>query len=260
VLHTVSLINASTVVTDVETAAIARALQRQVNRDYRPIWGTNAAVVPVFRGQPPPPGTWWLVILDDMDVAGALGYHDLTSEGLPIGKVGAKTDLEFGAKVSVTCSHELLEMLGDPEINLLVEDPDAGRLYAYENCDAVESDDLAYEVLGQMVSDFVLPAYFNPYRRGNEPLSFRGNVSNPFELAPGGYLSYREVGDSAWKQVFAKTRSGDLLRVKPGETAPERQERQRKPGFPAGSRRQRRLKLSEGKGLERSNAHIVFDA
>jgi len=50
------------------------------------------------------------VILDDSDQAGALGYHDLTSDGLPIGKVFAASDLKAGTSWTVTASHELLEM------------------------------------------------------------------------------------------------------------------------------------------------------
>jgi hypothetical protein len=86
-------------------------------------------------GAQPPAGTWWLSILDDSDQANALGYHDLTTDGLPIGKVFAGTDLKVGASWSVTASHELLEMLADPNINLtvFVQNADTtGRLYAYE--------------------------------------------------------------------------------------------------------------------------------
>jgi len=39
---------------------------------------------------------WWVVVLDNSDQAGALGYHDLTSAGLPISKVFAGTDKQYG--------------------------------------------------------------------------------------------------------------------------------------------------------------------
>jgi hypothetical protein len=35
----------------------------------------------------PAPDGWWLVFLDNSDQAGALAYHDLTNEGLPLSKV-----------------------------------------------------------------------------------------------------------------------------------------------------------------------------
>lgn len=65
-------------------------------------------------------GSWWLGIFDDSDVPGALGYHDVTNEGLPLGKVFAGTDIKYEANWTVALSHELLEMLADPEIDLTV--------------------------------------------------------------------------------------------------------------------------------------------
>ena len=90
-----------------------------------------------------------MAILDDSDQAGALGYHDLTSEALPLDKVFAGTDLKYGYTWSVTARHQLLEMLADPNINLSVllqTTETAGTLYAYEVCDACESDNDGYEI------------------------------------------------------------------------------------------------------------------
>src|ERR1700682_2686327 len=88
-----SVINQSTVVTDDQVIPVVGALQKQVTNDFRPIWGIDAELQFVPSGAQPPPGTWWLSILDDSDQANALGYHDLTTDGLPIGKVFAGTDL-----------------------------------------------------------------------------------------------------------------------------------------------------------------------
>ena len=72
--------------TDAEIRPVVEALRKQVSNDFRPAWGVDAKLN--FVGNAPPPdGTWWLAILDDSDQAGALGYHDLTPDGLPIGKV-----------------------------------------------------------------------------------------------------------------------------------------------------------------------------
>lgn len=60
---------------------------------------------------------------------------------MPLGKVFAGTDLKYGYTWSVTASHELLEMLADPNINLTVllqNSETAGTLYAYEVCDAAK--------------------------------------------------------------------------------------------------------------------------
>ncbi|PYT96210.1 MAG: hypothetical protein DMG38_24650 [Acidobacteria bacterium] len=116
----ISVIKASTVLTDNDVHPVVDALQKQVDNDFGPAWGVDAKLNFVPQGGAPPAGSWWLLMLDDSDQAGALGYHDLTSKGLPLGKVFAATDLKFGANWRVTTSHELLEMLADPNINLTV--------------------------------------------------------------------------------------------------------------------------------------------
>jgi len=74
----ISVINATTVLTDTEIHPVVEALQQQVTKDFRPVWGVDAELSFIPSGTPPPSGTWWLAILDDSDQAGALGYHDVT--------------------------------------------------------------------------------------------------------------------------------------------------------------------------------------
>lgn len=225
----VALINQSQALSDEQASAIKTALQHQVNQDFLPTWGITAELGLVGQGEEPPAGSWWLVFLDDTDQAGALGYHDLTPDLHPLSKVFVNTDLENRAAPSVTASHELLEMLGNPYLGDCVVDPRTGRLYAKEVGDAVEADDLAYRKGDVLVSDFVLPAYFDPRHRGKaESLSFKGNVTEPFSLARGGYLSYLDLSNlgKGWQQVVA----AEERAVETGR---------RRPGFPAGSRRER---------------------
>lgn len=94
------------------------ALQRQVAEHLAPAWGVNAAVTFLPAGSAPLKGSWWLVVLDNPDQAGALVYHDLTEEGRPMGKVFAATDMQYNRQWTVSASHELLEMLVDPDLNL----------------------------------------------------------------------------------------------------------------------------------------------
>ena len=75
-----------------EVQSATSALQIQVSRDFAPIWGSDADLTFIPRAVQPPGGVWWLVILDNSDQAGALGYHDLTPDSLPLGKVFASTD------------------------------------------------------------------------------------------------------------------------------------------------------------------------
>ena len=167
----IAFINESTDVSDADVANLVPALQKQVRGDFAPAWGVDADLRFVPRGENPKPGEWWVVILDNADQAGVLSYHDVTMEGLPLGKVFARTTRLDGGQWTVTASHELLEMLGDPEINLIVFVQDGnqptGRLYAYEVCDACEDDSFGYMVDGNLVSDFVYPSWFESFRKTN---------------------------------------------------------------------------------------------
>lgn len=207
----VAVINASTVVTDDEVRLLTAALQKQVSNDFAPAWGIDARLTFVPKGQTPPPGTWWLSILDDTDRALVLGHHELTPDGLPIGKVFAHTDKRFGLKWTVTASHELLEMLADPDVNLTVfvhPEPGAGTLYAYEVCDPCEDDVFAYEIDGIPVCDFVYPAYFEIARPpGSTRFDHLDKLPGPLPaVLKGGYItSYDVHGTANWQPVKAAT-------------------------------------------------------
>ncbi|HMG34590.1 MAG TPA: hypothetical protein VKM94_11680 [Blastocatellia bacterium] len=205
----IAVINSSTVLSDNQIQAALPALQTQIHRDFAPAWGVDADLVFVPKKQKPAPGMWWLVVLDDTDEATALGYHDVTNQGLPLGKVFAGTDLKFGNEWTVTMSHELLEMLVDPEINLtvFVESQPGGRLYAYEVCDACEADNLAYKIDGVLVSDFVFPSWFESFRKkGSAQFDQAKRIQKPFQLLPGGYIGiYDVLSGNGWQQINAES-------------------------------------------------------
>lgn len=232
---TISFINASTAVTDDEAKQVMDALQIQVSRDFAPVWGVDASLIFVPSGISPAPGTWWLTVLDNSDQAGALGYHDITPDGLPIGKIFAGTDKAIGSSWSVTASHELLEMLGDPDINLTVLVDNI--LYAYEVGDAVEADELGYLINGVLVSDFVFPSWFETFRKPGTQFDFGGHVAAPLQLLPGGYIGYLDItSGQGWQQRTAEvaatnTGSDHVLRNMAAL---------RKMRAPVGSRRERR--------------------
>ncbi|PWT74586.1 MAG: hypothetical protein C5B60_06510 [Chloroflexi bacterium] len=203
----ISVINASSVVNEADAKRTVAALQKQVHEDFYPVWGIDADLTYMPAKSKPPAGSWWLVILDDSDQAGALGYHDLTQEGLPLGKVFAKSDKEVGDKWSVTASHELLEMLADPDINLtaLVENSETkGRLYAYEVCDACEADNDGYDIDGVRVSNFVYPAWFESFRKqGSTQFDHGKQIDAPFKLRPGGYIGVFDIkSGTGWAQIY----------------------------------------------------------
>lgn len=212
----ISVINESTVLADPDVAPVVAALQKQVTNDFRPVWGTDAQLNVVPKGTPPPSGTWWLVLLDDSDQAGALGYHDLTTEALPMGKVFVASDLKAGTSWTVTASHELLEMLGDPDINLTVfvqNSNTAGILYAYEVCDACEDDSLGYQVDNVLLSDFVYPAWFESFRsQGSTQFDRMNKIQTPFQLLPNGYIGVFNVATgSGWQQQTAEKHPTNLM-------------------------------------------------
>jgi hypothetical protein len=211
----ISVINESTVLTDAEVVPAISALQKQVTNDFRPAWGIDAEMTLIPKAATPPPGSWWLVVLDDSDQAGALGYHDLTTEGLPIGKVFAASDLKNGNSWTVTASHELLEMLADPNINLTVFVQNAnttGRLYAYEVCDACEDDSLGYSIDNVLLSDFVYPAWFETFRaEGSTQFDRINRITSPLQLAVGGYIGVFDVtAGSGWVQETADKHPGNV--------------------------------------------------
>ncbi len=124
----IAVINESTAISDADVQNMLPAFDQQWNKDLLPVWGVDAATFAfVPKGQTPASGTWWVVFLDDSDQAGALAYHDLTNEGLPISKVFVKTILADKASVSVGATHEICEMAVDPWLNSAYQD-DSGRL------------------------------------------------------------------------------------------------------------------------------------
>jgi hypothetical protein len=179
---TIAFVNLATEPLGTDLGKLVSALDKQMERDFVPIWGYPAKL---YATQKPKPDEWQVVFLDDADAANALGYHDITKNGQPVSKVFVKTTIAAGQKVSVTASHELLEMMIDPGAQLWAQNAN-GRFYAYEMCDAVEEEE--YEIDGIAVSDFVHPAFFEPW---HEPRSTQfdhlGKVAQPFQTLQRGY-------------------------------------------------------------------------
>jgi hypothetical protein len=204
--------DSNNVVTDEECRALVAALQTQVSRDFAPVWGVDAELEFVPAGGTPRAGSWWLSILDSTDRLGVLGHHDLTPDGLPVGKSFAGTDQEFGHCWTVTASHELLEMLADPDINLTVlvhPTPSDNKLYTYEVCDPCQDDQFAYDIDGVKVCNFVYPAYFQSFRLpGSTRFDHQNKLDKPVPaVLDGGYISAFDLLSNAagWHPVTAAT-------------------------------------------------------
>lgn len=212
-INTVAIINESTVAKDLDIALITNALHKQVWRDVVPVYGDKAKVnvVCIPKGRVIPANALQLAILDNSDQAGALGYHDVDHNGNPIGKVFAEEDIKYGSSLSVTISHELLELLGDPKITSVFElatGPGEVTQYAYELCDACEDDSLGYRINGVPLSDFVYPSWFSdPKNPAKGPYDFCGKITAPLQLLAGGYIGTQLVKNGVpqgWTQITAQ--------------------------------------------------------
>jgi hypothetical protein len=195
---TVAFVNLAKTALGVDLGKLVKALQKQMENDFVPIWGYPAKL---YVADKPKSDEWQVVFLDDADAADALGYHDLTKNGQPISKVFVKSTIAANQKVSVTASHELLEMMIDPGAQLWAQSTN-GRFYAYEMCDAVEDEE--YAIDGISVSDFVYPAFFESWHKpGSVQFDHLKKVSRPFQTLQNGY---QIVSDgSSVKEIFGST-------------------------------------------------------
>jgi len=207
---TIAFVNLAETPLGVDLGKLVAALQKQMEKDFVPVWGYPARL---YVTDKPKNDEWQVVFLDDADAANALGYHDLTKNGQPISKVFVKTTIAAGQKVSVTASHELLEMMIDPGAQLWAQNTD-GRFYAYEMCDAVENEE--YTIDGISVSDFVHPSFFESW---HQPRSVQfdhlNKVSQPFQTLQNGYQIVSD-GKSV-KEIFgslAKERDFRTLEIR----------------------------------------------
>lgn len=171
------------------------ALQAYVDRHIVPVWGTPARLRKT-RGYVE--GSWAMVFLDRSDFENALAYHDLTPEGLPQAKIFVWDTINSGDKVSVSASHELVEMLVDPGLNIMTTGPNPRLSYAYECADPVE--ELSFNVSRVPMSNFVYPTYFENFRRARSVrFDHMDRVSRPFQIMAGGYQSV--LHDGRWREL-----------------------------------------------------------
>jgi len=175
---------------------IAAALQKQVTRDFAPIWKTSATVSAFTRLKDVPLGYWPVIVV--ADVKDAAGYHE-DQNGQPFALV------EAGPSWSLTASHETLEMIADPFGKRLVAgqspDPKKGRVqFLVEVCDPSEDEAFSYTVNGVRVSDFYTPNFFDPVASPGVRYSFTGAIDKPRKVLRGGYLSWHDPRTNHWYQ------------------------------------------------------------
>lgn len=198
---------------DEEVQKVLRAINCQIEGDFEPYWSLGARLrLEGKSGKKPSPqslsdmrGDAVLYLWDKVNVKDALGYHDRNNSGIPFGFVFTELAKQFGESWTVTLSHEALELIADPEVNLLVagphpSDPDRDVFHWYEMCDAVQTE--TYKIDGVEVSNLVLPLYFTGGEEEggrNDFLgrSHKGKTLTSFGINPGGYVGFfdPQLGD-----------------------------------------------------------------
>jgi hypothetical protein len=200
-----------------------RAVNRQIDHDFRPYWHLtgelrlggrrgklahedfldtrgDAIIYVQAAGQKP----------DDID-EGIAGYHDKKDNGVPVAYIFTNSATQDWA---LTLSHEALELVAHPLVNLYAHGPHPdptvyekeGRLvfHAYEVCDAVQAE--YYEVDGLKVSNFLLPLYFTVRGDGRGRVVFQGRDDvkplRSFGLNPGGYIPFYDPQDRKYYHYY----------------------------------------------------------
>ncbi|HKV40173.1 MAG TPA: hypothetical protein VJX67_13250 [Blastocatellia bacterium] len=137
-------------------------------------------------------------------VQGALGYHFANHAGIPYGFVYLDICEKYGEAWTCTLSHEVLELLADPNAAMTVAGPapDGSQQSVYydlEVCDPTQGDN--YQIDTVVVSNFVGRAYFG-LTGGGGGSNYLALGLDAFGVRPGGYFQY-EDGSGA-HQVFGE--------------------------------------------------------
>jgi hypothetical protein len=224
----ISIANVSKNISKADFKTAVHAIDRQVHEDFAPLWGMEASVrlITIDRNTKPNPDAALsdaLIYVGELDddpqsVDGALGYHSGNLSGVPYGFVFADIAAKFNESWTTTLSHEVLELLADPEVNLLVAAPHPNDvqqmvLRPYEVCDPVQSD--IYTIDGVAVSNFVTPLYFANLPHPTETqTNFLKQKLDRFGVRPGGYFSYFDLAKGQYVDVFGDERSREIAKYK----------------------------------------------
>ena len=196
----VALVSQTKRVTLGQVSLANAAIQKQISRDFGPIWNIEASIDPFEKLSQVPLGYWPIVIRDDIPFD-AQGIHLNRANGQPFALV------QFSHNWALTVSHECLEMLADPSGNRTQAGnsvkPGQERVeFLVEVCDPSEAAKFGYSVNGVLVSDFYTQNYFDPVVAPGVRYSFTGAIKAPRQVLDGGYLSWFDPISSHVFQVF----------------------------------------------------------
>ena len=192
------------------------AVQKQLTRDFTPIWGLRATL-DTFDDLASVPSDYHPIVVfsDPRELLGQLEsmigpeytarlVDDFERDRLTGLHLNAFTRQPFALVEasdawSVTISHEVLEMIADPFGNRLIAAPHPvdrrERVkYLLEVCDPCQA--VWYPVNGVPVSDFYTPRFFDPVGMQGARYSYTGEIQEPLEILDGGYLTWIDPKDS----------------------------------------------------------------
>jgi hypothetical protein len=198
-MRRIHIVNQSTVVKNRELIPALAGIQYALTNDLAPTWLTEAKVDGTRVATP---GQETIFFLDNSDQADALGYHTLLpGKNVPVGFVFAKTSLDHGVDWREPLSHEIFEQTVNPFLLACALSLRGKERVAWilEVCDQCERD--TYKSKGEVVSDFVTPAWFQSEPPAGEPLDQMRLLKTPGTLRPGGYISY-STDLASWQQVY----------------------------------------------------------
>lgn len=198
-MRQICYVNESSALSDAEIATYIAAYVEDINQ-YGSLWSLGQVTLrQVPKGDPPLAGWEQMVFLDDSDQANALGHHEQTIEGLPLGKIFVNTTTQYGETVSRVGSHETWEQLVDPDLNRYAPAVSDGREFCIEVGDLLSLDTQGRTLPGSqiMLSGIALPAtyyagYGNRYDIGGILTAPLPNV----QPGDGAYLMWR--GGASW--------------------------------------------------------------
>jgi hypothetical protein len=205
---TINIINNSTKVNDSDLLLMVEAVITQLNQHVAPAWLT--APWNIVLNQPETIG-YPIVIFDDSDSAGALGYHTESPSGKVWGRVFVNPILNNGGtillgslSVSAVLSHEVIEAYCNPNVNLWA-DTFTGTMIAREAADPVEDD--FYDITTKSgakvsVSNFVTPMWFDPQSADGSKFDHMTKLTKPFTMSSGGYVVTMNKKTGIVKNVF----------------------------------------------------------
>jgi len=182
-----------------ELTVVAAALQHQVTRDFAPVWGIDA-IVRAYPVSHIPQGWVPVIVQDTLPDPLARGLHRTAPGGKPFALV------RYDDAWPVAASQEILELLVDPTCRwtVLGVSPMMGQGRAeilVHVCSPCRDARFGYAIDGIPVSDFCTPRYFDTLGGADEQYSFRDHVRRPFEILPGGAVTWITRDRVLWQAL-----------------------------------------------------------